>query len=282
VNGIEVPLYTDRNSFYKIWPNYVQSLQPATVATTGTSYSLRLPFFPAIPGYLDITGVILSDSATDPIVGTTPFVAPRTSIYPGVWITAIGSDGSNIVVTDSGQYLSTNQGYGMLINQSGTALSGGYSITSNSVNYASGVVNVNFPIAPATGTNINVDSYFFEQGIPRAILFQNNCLQIRPPPNTQYLVEIGAYLSPAAFLNTAQAIPFGYMAEYIARGAARKILSDTGDVEQFMFYEPLFREQETLVWKRSQRQFTANRTGTIFSDLQGPQSNFNNIGQGAN
>jgi len=86
-----------------------------------------------------------------------------------------------------------------------------------------------------------------------------------------------AYLTPAAFLNTGDAIPFGYMAEYIARGAARKILADTGDMEQFQFYEPLFREQETLVWKRSQRQFTASRTGTIFSDLQG-QTNFNQIG----
>jgi hypothetical protein len=95
----------------------------------------------------------------------------------------------------------------------------------------------------------------------------------------QYLVEMEAYLSPAAFLNTAAAIPFGYMAEYIARGAARKILSDTGDWEQFNTYEPLFIEQERLVWKRSQREFTATRTGTIFSDLEG-QNNFSgsNIG----
>jgi hypothetical protein len=69
------------------------------------------------------------------------------------------------------------------------------------------------------------------------------------------------------------------MAEYIARGASRKILADTGDMEQFGFYEPLFREQEILVWKRSQRQFTSTRTGTIFSELQG-QNSYNNIGQG--
>lgn len=58
------------------------------------------------------------------------------------------------------------------------------------------------------------------------------------------------------------------MAEYLARGAARKILSDTGDVDQFQFYEPLFREQELLVWKRSQRQWTATKTQTLYS--QGP------------
>jgi hypothetical protein len=96
----------------------------------------------------------------------------------------------------------------------------------------------------------------------------------------QYLVELDAYLSPAAFFNTGQAAPFGYMCEYIARGAARKILADTGDVEQFQFYEPLFKEQETLVWKRSQRQFTSTRTPTIFTQTNN-QFGFNNIGAGA-
>ena len=94
-------------------------------------------------------------------------------------------------------------------------------------------------------------------------------------------MELDCYLTPAAFLNTSQAFAFGYMSEYIARGAARKILSDTGDTESFMFYEPLFREQENLVWKRSQRQYTTTRTGTIFSETQG-QTNVNNIGQGTN
>ncbi len=96
-------------------------------------------------------------------------------------------------------------------------------------------------------------------------MFYNNTLTLRNVPDTQYLVELDAYLSPSAFLTSASAIPYAYMSEYIARGAARKILSDTGDVEQFQFYEPLFQEQELLVWKRSQRQWTNNRTETIYS-----------------
>jgi hypothetical protein len=97
---------------------------------------------------------------------------------------------------------------------------------------------------------------------------------MRAPPDSQYLVQIDAYLSPAAFFNTENAIPFGYMAEYIARGAARKILSDTGDIEQFMFYEPLFKEQRLLVWKRSQRQFTSTRTQTVYSQGHNQGSNY--------
>jgi hypothetical protein len=55
-------------------------------------------------------------------------------------------------------------------------------------------------------------------------------------------------------------------------------LADTGDVEQFNFYEPLFKEQETLVWKRSQRQFTANRTQTIYSQGVNQGQGFNGSG----
>jgi hypothetical protein len=91
-------------------------------------------------------------------------------------------------------------------------------------------------------------------------------LTLRSPPDKQYLVELAAYLTPAAFLRSSQAIQFGYMCEYIARGAARKILTDVGDWDQFNAYEPLFIEQERLVWKRSQRQWTATRTETIYSN----------------
>ena len=115
------------------------------------------------------------------------------------------------------------------------------------------------------GVNIIAQCFLFQCGLPRGVLFNNNTLTFRSPPDQQYLVELDAYLSPAGFLATNQAIQFAYMWEYIARGASRKILSDTGDLEQFNFYEPLFKEQETLVWKRSQRQFTATRTETLYS-----------------
>lgn len=140
----------------------------------------------------------------------------------------------------------------------------------NMVNYQTGEIsNLFFPAAVPSGANINVQCQFYQCGLPRSVLFYNNTLTLRCPPALQYVVELDAYLSPAAFFNTAQAIPFGYMAEYIARGAAQKILSDTGDVEQFQFYEPIFREQEMLVWKRSQRQWTSTRVETIYSQGKG-------------
>ena len=289
VNGIQVPFYTQRESYFNQWPNYTQALNSAAVGTgSAGAYTMSLPFFPALTGHVDMTGIIATGSTQDPIFGTTLNLSvPVTSVNSAVYITATDANGQNVVVCDSGQFLS-NSGdgdlYGLLMSPGNppfgnTALSGGYSTTSNTVNYNTGVVNVNFPTVIPAGNPINVQCFFYEQGLPRSVLFYNNTITIRPSPNIQYAVELGAYLSPAAFLNTGEAIPFAYMAEYIARGAARKILSDTGDIEQFQFYEPLFREQEMLVWKRSQRVWSATRTGTIFSELTG-QSPSNNYGNG--
>lgn len=304
-NGIQVPFYTQQNSFWNLWPNYLQFL-PQTGIGNGTTgpYTLTIPYFPAIQGHVDISGIMDTEQNVDPpLVASYTFPASptdfipdirTTSVYSAVYFSAVGANGQNIVIADSGEFLSDNTDndiYGLLM-VPGHAPYGntrlldaignpGYSTTLNTINYNTGIAtNVFFPVAIPDGTPIQAQCYFYQQGLPRAILFYNNCITVRPPPDTQYLIEMEAYITPAAFLSSTDAIPFGYMAEYIARGAARKILADTGDTEQFMFYEPLFKEQEILVWKRSQRQFTATRTGTIFSDLQG-QSNYNNIGQGS-
>ena len=309
VNGINIPLYTQTSVFENVWPNYVQQqVQVGTGDGSAGPYTLNVPFFPAIPGHIDITGIIAYANEftyQDPIFVTNTQInnddnfiqfVPTTSVRSGVFFLATADNGSNIVVADSGQFLDSGTGgdlYGLLmtpgtapggIGADGNPISGGntplpftteparYSTTLNTINYNNGQATLYFSQAIPSGTPITAQCYYYQSGIPRAVLFYNNTLTFRPPPNTQYMVELECYLSPAAFLNSSNAIPFGYMAEYIARGAARKILSDTGDVEQFMFYEPLFKEQETLVWKRSQRQWTSTRTDTIFSNNGYPSS----------
>lgn len=301
VNGIQVPFYTEQNAFWNLWPNYAQFLNPSVIGDgTAGPYTIPLAEAPAIPGHLDMTGIManinLGNGNADPIFATafpldtsnTFIQFPSTSFHPGVYFTATDVNGSLIQVCDSGVFLSSGTNselYGLLMEPGnppfGNKPLGGnvYSTTANTVNYNTGVATVTFPTAIPAGNNVNVECLFFQSGLPRSILFYNNTLTIRPPPDISYNVQLTAYLTPAAFLTQSNAIPFAYMAEYIARGAARKILADTSDIEQFQFYEPLFREQEMLVWKRSQRIFTANRTGTIFSDLQG-SSNFNQLGAG--
>lgn len=281
INGIQVPFQTQKSLFFNVWPNIVQNLQAVATGNNGSSYSFTIPILsnsaPANPplqgilrGHVDISGILATGNNVDPPEGLAFNTSiPVTSVTPAVYITSIAADGSNVVVTDSGQFLQGNVNYGLLMAPGnapfGNTSLGTYSTTSNTINYFTGEVNVTFPVNIPSGNIINVQCYYYQSGLPRAILFYNNTLTLRSPPDKQYLVELDAYLTPAAFLSTSNSVPFAYMAEYLARGAARKILADTGDVEQFQFYEPLFREQELLVWKRSQRQFTATRTETIYS-----------------
>jgi hypothetical protein len=314
VNGVQVLFQTQKNTFFNAWPNIVQFNE---VVGTGNGsagpYTLNFPIIGNPPnplnpplqgllrGHVDITGIISTGVNVDPplvssaeIAALDPFIQdiPVTSVIPAVYFTSIGPDGSNVVISDSGQFLQTNVNYGLLM-EPGKApfgnlpLTGGigpfYSTTQNTINYFTGTAtNVYFPVTIPQGQNIIGQCFYFQTGLPRGILYYNNIITLRAPPDTQYLVEIDAYLSPCSFFSTSAAIPFAYMAEYIARGAARKLLSDTGDIEQFMFYEPLFREQENLVWKRSQRQWTATRTPTLYSQGAGNgwYGNNNNSGGG--
>ena len=297
INGIQVPLQTQKSSFFNIWPNVTQQAPVVAVGNNTASYTFTLPVAPSnsnpvntpvnyiLRGHVDMAGIIATGNNVDPPLGATINSSiPSTSIDGALYIYSTDANGNQVTVQDSGQFLNSNVNYGLLMTP-GTApfgyaaLPGVYSTTSNTVNYFTGQVNVTFPVNIPSGININAVYYFFQTGLPRAALFYNNTLTLRSPPDRQYHVEVEAYLTPAAFLNTGDAIPFGYMAEYIARGAARKILADTGDIEQFQFYEPLFREQEILVWKRSQRQWSQSRSETIYSQgINQGQSGFNNIG----
>lgn len=314
VNGVEIYFETQKHEFFRKWPNVVQNQNQIIVGTgngTPGPYTLSFPIISnfSIPlnpplqsilrGHIDISGIISTGINQDPpqisaarILADDTFIQKLvvTSVLSQVYFTSTATDGSNIIISDSGQFLQGNANYGLLINPGAAPfgnlpLTNGpapnYSITQNTINYLTGVAtNVYFPADIPQGANINGQCLYFQTGLPRAALYYNNTLTFRAPPDRQYLVELDAYLTPAAFFNTSAAIPFAYMAEYIARGTARKILSDTGDVEQFQFYEPLFKEQELLVWKRSQRQWTATRTQTIYSQGNGNGQGFNNNSNG--
>jgi hypothetical protein len=315
INGIQVPIQSQQETFFNIWPNIVQNMPVVSVGNgTAGPYTIQFPILSgvnvppnpptqgALRGHIDISGVIAYANQfgvyqDPPLVTSTqitnndPFIqtVPTPSIDYQIFITTQDATAQNVVVTDSGQFLASNTNYGLLIERGNAPygnlpLTGGpapnYSTIQNTVNYLSGVIsNLYFPKSIPQGQNINAQCFFFQAGLPRGILYYNNTVYLRSPPDNQYLVELTAYLTPAAFFSQSQSVQFAYMSEYIARGAARKILSDTGDWEQYDRYEPLFKEQELLVWKRSQRQFTNSRTGRIYSEgINQGQSGFNNLG----
>jgi hypothetical protein len=255
-----------------------------------TPNPLNTPFNYLLRGHVDLTGVItLAQNAIlgayrdPPIVTNAEAVlsipgAPVANVFPAVYITSNGADGSSIVVSDSGQFLDGNQNLGLLMRpgihpNGNTILPGGYqnsfaitgitnaaqavvtvtstfavgeviqitgvtgmtevnnrfftvlansgltitinvdsasfgvyiaggtaSSFSNLVNYFTGqILNLTFPVAIPSGVNISAQCYFFQSGLPRGILFNNNTLTLRSPPSQQWLVEIG--VSPICFGN---------------------------------------------------------------------------------
>lgn len=297
INGVQANFETQKNYYFNGYPNFISYNNVVATGNGGPGpYTFTVPvlsgnaptnppFQALLRGHVDIAGIIATGSNVDPPVGSTiNTLIPTTSIDSQFWITSLDTNGNSVVVADSGQFLTNFPNNGLLMTPGNapygnTALPGGYSATLNTINYISGECSVVFPVSIPAGVNINVQCLYFQSGLPRTILYYNNVITLRSPPDRQYLVELEGYLSPAAFFNTSNSIPYAYMAEYIARGAARKMLSDVGDLDQFQFYEPLFREQEMLVWARSQRQFTSTRTQTIYSNGLAGSTGYGTFGQ---
>jgi hypothetical protein len=283
VKGIPISFSTRNEDFLGYFPNVIQNYPQLALGDGGeTSFTLQIPLLSTsnsqnpptqmiTRGHTTMAGIVTTGSNEDPLyVSDLNTDIPTTQIFSAVQISFTDSTGGQVVVSDSGQFLASNKNCGLLMNPGlaptgNTILGGGYSETSNVVNYLTGEIYVNFGTAPPANAPIAVQCQLFTSGLPRSVLFYNNILTFRCPPDRAYTVELDAYLTPCAYLASENSIQFGYMCEYFARGAARKILSDVGDWEQFQAYEPLFREQESLVWKRSQRQFTSTKTQTIYS-----------------
>jgi hypothetical protein len=274
-DGYNIPLYTDRNSVVQSYPYIYNNEENDVVADGSSIYSFSTINNPIMRANIDVIGqnAILNGASI-----------PYPSLQPGVFITAVDASNNLVTLMDVGpsypSSLPTGDGnVGNLMLQSN--LQSGSATVSGTINYSTGAVtNANFGVSIPAGNEIQVKYVSFAAGMPRLTIFYNNTITLRPIPDDIYLVEFEAYLTPAAFLNSAAALPFGYMAEYIARGAARKILSDTGDWDQFDRYEPFFREQEMLVVRRTDRQRSVNRTPTIFSESFGQGRWTNQPGQG--
>lgn len=244
-DGVEIGLFQTNEQFYRLYPEFVSNQQPITGDGTGGPYSLTVGEYPILRAFVDDLGNLL----------------------PYVYITMVDASGQQRYIVDSGTL--NNIGEGILIetdstfqNIIGPSIANG---GSGVVNYLNGTASFTFQNNVPAGAIINVQTSPFSAGTPRACLIFNNQLKLYPVPTGPFKIQLDCYVTPAQFLTTAQSVPFAYMSEYIARGAARKILSDDGDYDQFQFYEPLFKEQENFVLRRTERQNADYRTPTIFS-----------------
>ncbi len=136
------------------------------------------------------------------------------------------------------------------------------------VNYVTTDITINFPVAPAAGTMINVWAATYQVGRPYNLLFWNNELTIRPVPDNVYLCEIEVYQTPAQFMSTQDNPVLNQWSQYIAYGTAAEILRDRQDMEGVENLMEGFKRQEALVLERQAVEEIGQSNITLFNSTQ--------------
>jgi hypothetical protein len=136
------------------------------------------------------------------------------------------------------------------------------------VNYVTTSITVNFPVAPAAGTMINVWAATYQVGRPYNLLFWNNEITIRPVPDNVYLCEIEAYQTPAQFMQLSDNPILNQWSQYIAYGAAMEILRERQDMEGVQNLSEGFSRQEAMVLERQAVEELFQPNVTLFNSTQ--------------
>lgn len=153
-------------------------------------------------------------------------------------------------VTDGVEMLTDKDATGIL-----TGNLGGY----GTINYQTGAVSATFNTAPTGETEIRAYYDWFNVGLPRAVLFYQNQIQIRPIPNQNYLLRTNTYWRPATLTADSSEIQNPEWARMIAMGAALIILKENMEMEAVQVLYSLWQEEFSLVQERSNSQLITGR-----------------------
>jgi hypothetical protein len=189
----------------------------------------------------------------DGTAGAYPFTLTNIPVLQRQFsVSAVDTNGDDVTIEDDGD---------------GNLVVPGSVVNRGTINYVTGVGTVTFPNAiPATST-INTQSVPYAASRPTAVLFFDNFFTLRPVPDMSYRVSIEVYQSPSQLLDVDTDEPdIQQWWQYIAFGAAMKILEDRNDTETMLALEPRLDEQKQLVLHRTIVQQTTQRTPTIYTE----------------
>lgn len=92
---------------------------------------------------------------------------------------------------------------------------------------------------------------------PTAVLYYNNTLTFRNPPNQEYLIKIQAYEVAVGFVDGT--MTHDYMYRYYVYGAALNIFSDYGEMDRWNETFRAFTRFRALVYGRTNLQYQQQR-----------------------
>lgn len=283
-DGIEMSFFKDRQQFYNMWPKFPTLSYPFTGDGVTQSFSFSAsatPFFSQAVtiGGLDVNGspirigdvpgLDINGQPTLSTLGALVLEYPNpVELQPAIPTPPItGIPSGFIASTPVARALKP----GMInnnVNNSGDNL---YLPIIGTVNYVTGAMTLDFSLVnltPGNGQQFNMYVSQYQTGRPFTLLFWNNEFLIRPVPKLIHKVEVETYLTPVQFLESTDLPILNQWWQYIAIGAAIKVLEDRQDMEGLQNLSELFTRQEALVLERQGNEEIGQRNTTIFSATQ--------------
>jgi len=252
VEGIQGSFYKDRQDFFNIWPRYPTKFQPISGdgITTNFSFTIPGPFLSkeVVLGGVDASGnpISVNDDGKgnlqlqipNPVVSVPVQFNPPVSnpAIPGMKNINTGNPGLNNVNTQT----PIDPLVPLVLYPGGIG----------TVNYVTGQFNINFPVAPASGTQMTLWVSQYQPGRPYSLLFWNNEFTIRPVPKLIHKIEVETYLTPVQFMEITNLPIVNQWWQCIAILAAIKVLEDRQDMEGVQNLSLLYDRQEALILGR--------------------------------
>jgi hypothetical protein len=269
VEGIIGTLFKDRTQFFNLWPRWPTLFHPLAGdgVTTAFSFTIQGPFLSkeVVLGGVDINGTAISVNddgmgnlllqvpnpvVSVPLVYDIPTIPPTPPI-PGMYNRNTLNPGLNYVRTTTlDPTLAPYIGIG-------------------TVDYVTGLFNINFPVAPAAGQNMTLWVSQYQTGRPYCLLFWNNEFTVRPVPKIIHKVEVETFLTPVQFMLNTDLPILSQWSQYIAFGCAMEILRDRQDMDGVENLREGFMRQEALVLERQGIEEIGQPNFQLFNSTQG-------------
>lgn len=169
-----------------------------------------------------------------------------------------------------------------LLNFTGSLVDVDSNTSVGQINYLTGIWNITFPIAPGSQQDITAMTVPYQAQRPVGLLYYDDTFTIRPIPDKPYPVQMEVFIRPLPLLENGQFPKLEQWWQYIAYGAAKKLLEDRMDMDTIQMIMPEFDMQERLVLRRTLVQKATQRAPTIYQGqlLNGPYWNSNFPGGG--
>ncbi len=99
---------------------------------------------------------------------------------------------------------------------------------------------------------------------PTYVLYYNNELTFRGPPNKDYLIKMEAYQVEVEIDPDSNLLQDDYLYRYVCYGAALDIFSDFGEIDKWNDIFPMFRRYRSFVYSRTNSQYQNQRPSPEF------------------